>query len=160
MINNENAELSVDNLKLFVGKNYEYFEKKWAIIEESKSKRAWNWAAFFGGVFWMAYRKMYFYSWIFIGAIVVETLLEYAFSFPAKYSNALNIGISMTFGMQANYWYKLHVEKKIKEISFSNSNEDLKIELAKQGGTNIAAGIAFTVGMIALLYLVGVVAEG
>lgn len=46
-----------ENLKLFIGKNYEYFFKKWTIAEKRRSKLSWNWAAFLLGFSWMAYRK-------------------------------------------------------------------------------------------------------
>lgn len=148
-----------ESLELFIGKNYDYFTRKWAIAEQKKSKQSWNWAAFLLGFAWMAYRKMYLYSWIFIGVIIVEILCEYAFNLPDKLSNAINIGIAVTFGWQGNYLYKLHAEKKIKEITAMNSPEQAKIELAKQGGTNIGAAIGFVVALAAIMLLVIVVAE-
>jgi len=108
---------------------------------------------------WMAYRKMYLYSWIFIGVVIVEILCEYAFGLPDKLSNAVNFGIAVTFGWQGNYWYKLHVEKKVKEITAMNAPEQAKIELARQGGTNVGAAIGFFVVLLALIVLVAVVAE-
>lgn len=147
-----------ENLKLFIGKNYGYFFKKWAIAEERKSKLSWNWAAFLLGFSWMAYRKMYRYSWLFIGLLVVETLCEYILSVPESMSRALNVSIAATFGSQGNAWYKLHVEKKVKEIAAMNSPEKAKVKLEEQGGTSIGAAIGFAVVLFALLFLVNVVA--
>ena len=152
----QQVETGDEAAKLFVGKNYEYFVNKWAIAEQKKSKQSWNWAAFFLGVAWMAYRKMYLYSWIFIGVVAVGTLCEYALGFPDKLSNAINVAIAITFGFQGNYWYKLHVEKKVKEITATNTPEQAKIELSRQGGTSIGAAI---VAPLAILILVVVVAE-
>lgn len=145
--------------KIFVAKNYEYFLRKWEIAEQKKGKLSWNWAAFLLGFSWMAYRKMYLYSWIFIGVVIVEILCEYAFGFPDKLSNAINIGIAATFGSQGNSWYKLHVERKVKEITAMVTPEQAKIELARQGGTSIGAAIGFVVAFFAIVFLVVFIAE-
>lgn len=146
-------------LKIFVGKNYEYYQHKWEIAEQKKGKQSWNWAAFLLAFSWMAYRKMYFYSWIFIGAVGIETLCEYAFGLSDMLSNAITIGIAGPFGLLGNYWYKLHVEKTVKEITTTNTPEQAKIELARQGGTSIGAAIGFAVALLAMVILVAVVAE-
>lgn len=39
----------------------EYYEKAFSRLEET-GKHTWNWAAFFGGITWMLYRKMYLYA--------------------------------------------------------------------------------------------------
>lgn len=141
--------------KAFVGGNYDYFRNKW-----SKSNSSWNWAAFLIGFAWLPYRKMYLYSSIFVAVIVLEILFEYAFDLPQAVSNAVNIGIAVTFGMQGNYWYRLHVEKKVKEIRALNSPQNAKIEVARQGGTNIGAAIGFLIAFILIMFLVVIVAEG
>lgn len=147
-----------ENLKLFIGKNYEYFFKKWTIAEKRKSKLSWNWAAFLLGFSWMAYRKMYRYSWLFIGLVVVEAICEYIFNVPESVSCALNVSIAATFGSQGNAWYKLHVEKKVNEITTMNPPEKAKVELEEQGGASIGAAIGFAVALFVRLFLVGVVA--
>jgi hypothetical protein len=155
------AELTLgdESARIFVGKNYDYFLRKWGIAEQKKSKQSWNWAAFLVGFAWMAYRKMYLYSWIFVGVVIVETLCEYAFGLPEKLSNAINLGIAATFGWQGNSWYKRHVEQKVKEITKMNTPEQAKLELVRQGGTNIGAAIGFFVALVAIITLVLAVAE-
>lgn len=145
--------------KIFVAKNYEYFLRKWEIGDQNKSKQSWNWAAFLLGFSWMAYRKMYLYSWIVIGVVIVEILCEYAFGFPDNLSKAINLAILATIGWQGNSWYKIHVEKKVKEITAMNTPEQAKIELVRQGGTSIGAAIGFVVALLAIIILVTVVAE-
>ena len=39
----------------------EYYEKAFDRLEKT-GKHTWNWAAFFGGITWMLYRKMYLYG--------------------------------------------------------------------------------------------------
>lgn len=141
--------------RVFVGKNYDYFQSKWR-----KGNSAWNWAAFLIGFAWLPYRKMYLYSFIFMGCVVLEFLCEYAFDLPQSVSNAINIGIAVTFGIQGNYWYRLHVEKMVKEITARNTPQNAHIEAIRKGGTNFGAAIGFVVTFICILILVFVVAEG
>ena len=146
-----------ENVKLFVGANYDYFLKKWEIFEHDKGVRAWNWIALLFGFFWMSYRKMYLYSWIFIGSVIVEGLLEFWFKFPDSFTRALYMGVNATFMVYGNYWYKLHVEKKLKEITAMNPPDQVKNELARQGGTSVGAAIGFFMAFIAASYLLYVV---
>jgi uncharacterized protein YecT (DUF1311 family) len=145
-----------DASKIFVGKDYDYYLRKWEIAEQKKSKNSWNLFAFLFGFAWMAYRKMYLYSLIFIGVIAVEILCEYAFDFPDRFTNAINITIPVITGFLGNSWYKYHVKKKFKEITANtlNSPEKVKIELIRQGGTSIGAAIGF----IAIFIAVAVIA--
>ena len=142
-----------ESSKIFIGKNYDYFLRKWEIAEQKKSKTSWNWAAFVFGGAWMAYRKMYIYSWIFLGVVVLEILCEYAFGFPEKFSNIINISIAVTVGLQGNSLYKQHVEKKTREIIAMNTPDQAQNELVRQGGTNIGATIGFIVALIAIAML-------
>jgi hypothetical protein len=41
----------------------EYYEKVFDRLERT-GKHTWNWAAFFGGITWMLYRKMYLYAFV------------------------------------------------------------------------------------------------
>ena len=42
-------------------KSVEYYEKAFSRLEET-GKHTWNWAAFFGGITWLLYRKTYLYA--------------------------------------------------------------------------------------------------
>ena len=149
-------------LEIFVGKNYDYYKRKWGIIIGlNKSHNSWNWAAFFFVVFWMPYRKMYLYSFVYLSALIIETLFEYAVKIPntSVLSYAINIAISVMVGLYGNYWYKFHAEKRVKEIIATNTPERVKIELARQGGTSIVAVIGYTILLLAAAVLVTVVGE-
>ena len=95
-------------LEIFVGKNYEYYKRKWEIIVQNKSHISWNWAAFFFVTLWMPYRKMYLYSFVYLSALIIETLFEYAVKIPhtSILSYAINIAIWVIVGLYGNYWYK------------------------------------------------------
>lgn len=158
---NQNAPTSVgeEAMSLFVGKNYEYFKRKWEIAEGKKNKQSWNLAAFIFGFSWMAYRKMYLYSWVFIGVVMVELLCEFAFALPDRMSNAINIAIAISFGKFGNYLYKHHAEKKIKEICALSAPDQVDKELRSHGGTNIVAALGFVAAFVAIMILVSVVAN-
>jgi hypothetical protein len=96
---------------------------------------------------------MYKYSWIIIGVIALDVFCEINFGLPEKFSSFLNTAIFAGCGLYGNDLYKSHVENKIKEIETTHSGDQLEIELARQGGTNLAAALAFTLGLILVLAL-------
>jgi hypothetical protein len=145
-------------LRLFVGTNYGYYAKMWKPEEQpleplwtppSDPKDSWNWAALFLGPTWMAYRKMYVYSLMFIAAAVVVAICAQAFD-SRLFSAVISFAIAGLCGYQGNHWYKLHAEKKLREIAPSGaSDEAVRLRLVKEGGTN--KGAAAAVFAVALL---------
>ena len=135
---------------LFVGLKYEsYYQAQFEKITPKKQYAGFNIAAFFLGVVWLFYRKMYSYGFMAIGLIVaigiVEILLEIE-------SSGANIGLAVAFGMFGNTLYKHHVDQQIAKIrQFGNSN--VNTELENRGGTNIVAGsilLVIWLGLVAL----------
>ncbi|WP_457638579.1 DUF2628 domain-containing protein, partial [Persephonella sp.] len=51
-----------EKYRLFIGKNADYHIEKFKKFEETGGALSWNWAAFFLGIVWMLYRKMYLYG--------------------------------------------------------------------------------------------------
>jgi len=142
-------------LRLFVGKNYDYYAKKWNLREPGGTKNSWNWAALFLVVNWTAYRKMYFYSWGFIVLCVVEAICERAFGLPLMVSNAVNVLLAIGNGAWGNGHYKLHVEEKLGKITpTGTSNEAIRMRVVKEGGTNLGAAVAFSFGVMIMLMIV------
>ena len=63
-------------LKTFVGEKFAYYQQKWQ--HAPGQFKGFNIAAFFLGVFWLIYRKMYLYVAIFLGLILFWiSLLKY-----------------------------------------------------------------------------------
>src|SRR5207253_3232704 len=138
-------------LRTFVGKNYEYYSRKWAEAEQKPNKNSWNWAAFFLSPWWTAYRKMYRYAWIPLAVVVV-------FGLPGGVATAISVAIAVTYGLQGNRWYRTHAEQKIKQItSTGGSDETMRLRVAKEGGTSAGAVIAFVGAFLVLLFAVGFV---
>src|ERR1700733_2644909 len=64
-------------IEAFVGRKSGYYLERWHdALEREGRAEGMNWAAFFLGGFWMAYRKMYRAAVIFWGLILLEGILE------------------------------------------------------------------------------------
>jgi hypothetical protein len=147
-------------IQIFIGKNHGYFERKWKEAAQRKHQLSWNWAAFLVGFGWMGYRKMYRYSWIFIGVVAAEMIAELAIGVPSAITSSINFGIAIGFGLKGNAWYQQHVNQRVDQILASHTPEQARIELARQGGTNIGAAVGFVAALLVLLGMIGVIAEG
>ena len=135
---------------LFVGAKYEsYYQAQFEKITPKKQYAGFNIAAFFLGVVWLFYRKMYRYGFMAIGLIVAIGIVEILLGIE---SSGANIGLAVAFGMFGNTLYKHHVDQQIAKIrQFGNSN--VNTELENRGGTNIVAGsilLVIWLGLVAL----------
>ena len=70
-----NEQLNI--LSLFIQKNQDFYEKKFKKMEETGKSISWNWAAFFMGIYWMIYRKMYFKAGAFFILSLVASSTPY-----------------------------------------------------------------------------------
>ena len=135
---------------LFVGAKYaSYYQAQFEKITPKKQYAGFNIAAFFLGVVWLFYRKMYSYGFMAIGLIVaigiVEILLEIE-------SSGANIGLAVAFGMFGNTLYRHHVDQQIAKTRQLGSGS-VNTELENRGGTNIVAGsilLVIWLGLVAL----------
>lgn len=135
---------------LFVGAKYEsYYQAQFEKITPRKQYAGFNIAAFFLGVVWLFYRKIYSYGFMAIGLIVVIGMVEILLGIE---SSGANIGLAVAFGMFGKILYKHHVDQQIAKIrQFGNSN--VNTELENRGGTNIVAGsilLVIWLGLVAL----------
>ena len=121
--------VSESNLATFVGDNMAFYQAKWQkAAENNNNPMSWNTAAFFLGVVWLVYRKMYSYALIFVAMI------------------------ALGFGFYGNALYQMHANKKIAEIVATYPPEQVDAELKAQGGVN-AAG-AWAVGLFLIAFVV------
>ena len=122
---------------LFVGAKYEsYYQAQFEKITPKKQYAGFNIAAFFLGVVWLFYRKMYSYGFMAIGLIVVIGMVEIILAIE---SSGANIGLAVAFGMFGNTLYKHHVDQQIAKIHQLGSGS-VHTELENRGGTNLIAG--------------------
>jgi hypothetical protein len=134
---------------IFVGLKYPYYEVKWAALEARASSYSWNWAAFFWGPLWMAYRKMYAYAWAYFALVCFAQVVLHLLAGPSPVSL---VG-SFLVGFHGNAWYKQHVDKRLAEIQRISSPQTADLELIRQGGTSVGA----VVGFVLLLFALGVI---
>jgi len=66
-------EIADDEILNFAQKNANYYLLKWRVMEITQSRISWNWASCLFGVFWLVYRKMYFYALAVMAFIFVES---------------------------------------------------------------------------------------
>ena len=135
---------------LFVGAKYEsYYQAQFEKITPKKQYAGFNIAAFFLGVVWLFYRKMYSYGFMSIGLIVVIGIVEIILGIE---SSGANIGLAVAFGMFGNTLYKYHVDQQIAKIHQLGSGS-VHTELENRGGTNLIAGsilLVMWLGLVAL----------
>ncbi|MGB4811426.1 MAG: DUF2628 domain-containing protein [Methylophilaceae bacterium] len=147
------ANQSANETETFVGKNYAYYEKKWANAAVSSIK-GFNVAAFFLGIIWLVYRKMYLYAAIVVGILIIDAVIESYFPLPEAMGKAVTWATAAVFGLLGNTWYKTHVDKKIAEIKATTPPEQIVAELAKRGGVNPQAAWALGIFFIIVIVLV------
>ena len=146
-------------LRTFIGKNYEYYSRKWGEADQRSSKNTWNWAAFFLSLWWTAYRKLYRYAALLLGLFVFEVAGENFFGLPSGLFTLVNIGVAIAFGLQANRWYKVHAEQKLAEIAPGDRSDELsRTRLEQAGGTSAGAVVGFTAALIVFGLAIGFVA--
>ena len=122
---------------LFVCAKYEsYYQAQFEKITPKKQYAGFNIAAFFLGVVWLFYRKMYRYGFMAIGLIVVIGMVEI---FLGIESSGANIGLAVAFGMFGNTLYRHHVDQQIAKIRQLGSG-NVHTELENRGGTNLIVG--------------------
>ncbi len=133
----------------FIGKNSDYYLQKWGFTNGVVTKEtSWNWAAFFFGIFWLGYRKMYRYIIIFLASFLaldlLLLLLNVNVAFLCAMDQAIGIGISITLGLFGNYFYYLHGRRKIRELKTAKLTN--KRDLARIGGTS-GLGVLLVAGL-------------
>lgn len=135
--------MDTEAIQTFIGKKHDYFLGKWEQAQRNNRTMSWNWPAFLIGPVWLAYRKMYAYTWMVIGFIVLESVVEYALDLPSQVGSGVGIAIGVVLGMHGNHLYKLHVHKKVKEITTTARTDLVDDQLRRRGGTSVPAVFAY-----------------
>ncbi len=131
-------------MRIFIGKNADYYLPKFEVFERTGSAVSWNWAAFGFGIFWMVYRKMYLYAFLAMLLMFFLNVIEVSLRLSSLLSFFLSLWLWIGFGMFGNYLYYLHVKKKVMEIMIQYPKEDEQILiLQKEGGTSWLAVFVF-----------------
>ncbi|MDO4770184.1 MAG: GYF domain-containing protein [Brachymonas sp.] len=149
-----------DPLALFVGENYPFYARRWAESDQRfGGKLSWNWAAFFLGPIWLVYRKMYAHCAALLAASLALTALAQASGVSVedilKWQMHAGPAISFLLGLFGNWLYRLHAQRKVRQIIEANGqSEQVRLLLARQGGVNLTTALALLT-LVMLIWLMG-----
>ncbi len=143
-------------VRAFIGKEADYYLKKWQPILEGRSQRAgFNWAAFLLTGLWLPYRKMFKWAFIFCGIILIENFLKFFYTFGLLFTPEPPIALDILEGLMflatniicgtfGNIWYLSHTRKAISEIRRQGWQDEAYLQsLSKSGGTSLSKSLGF-----------------
>lgn len=140
----------VNELNLFIQKNQNFYEEKFRKMDDSGKSISWNWAAFFMGIYWMIYRKMYFKA----GAFFILSLVS---SSTPYIGGILNLAVLIGIGVYANALYQDQIRVNMEKTK-GLLPEAKEIIAKKKGGTNLPLAIGLyavqTILAIIVLFMV------
>lgn len=140
----------VNELNLFIQKNQNFYEEKFRKMDDSGKSISWNWAAFFMGIYWMIYRKMYFKA----GAFFILSLVA---SSTPYIGGILNLAVLIGIGVYANALYQDQIRVNMEKTK-GLLPEAKEIIAKKKGGTNLPLAIGLyavqTILAIIVLFMV------
>lgn len=162
-----------DTQSIFASANKEelyaaYFQKSSAYylkrLEEYKkgNKTIFNVYAFFFGIFWLMYRKMYKEAVIIILILFVEGVLENAVlkNLPQQTQTSidriLTIFFALVIGTAANSWYFRKAEKAVNDVTQQELDRDAQLKaIEAKGGVSywFLLLLIATVGGVVLYFL-------
>lgn len=136
----------LNEVSLFIQKNQKFYEEKFRKIYETGKSRSWNWAAFFMGIYWMIYRKMYFKA----GAFFILSLVA---SSTPYIGVILKFAVLVGIAIYANALYLDHINENIEKINilFPDSKD---VIIKKIGGTNLPLALGIYVVHNLLLVII------
>ncbi|PKR77848.1 hypothetical protein CEY16_07925 [Halalkalibacillus sediminis] len=122
--------------ELFTQKRSDYYIDKWFKKGVAENKTSWNWPAFFLGIFWLGYRKMYEMIFAILGIWLALDFFAYATGiYTTGFDYLVAIISYVLFGIYGNYFYYMRAEKKLeaaKDLDGSYNRQQLKTS----GGTS------------------------
>ena len=141
----QHNSVTTDELATFVGPRAERYQKRWKKIDPAKKllRPSWNWPAFFFTMFWLSYRKMYWYAAGWSLAFLIASTIDKSFMLAGP----------IILGVFSNAWYYRYARRKIQKIKSSISEPTAQLSaIQKAGGTSLVAmfiSIVLYVGLAA-----------
>ncbi|SDB87089.1 DUF4064 domain-containing protein [Shouchella lonarensis] len=104
--------------RLYVGKKYDYYTKKWDQKgKNSNRKYSFNVAGFFGTYLWAAGRGMYWPTAIVIILVCLDNILEAWTGFSALIDlRLMGTPVMAVFGLLGNHFYHKSMQKKVEAM--------------------------------------------
>lgn len=135
----------VNEVNLFIQRNQKFYEEKFKKMNDTGKSASWNWAAFFLGVYWMVYRKMYFKAVAFFILSLVASSTPYI-------GGILNFAVLVGIGIYGNALYMDHVDGNIEKVDVLFS-DDKEVIIKKIGGTNLPLALGLYIVVIFCIFL-------
>lgn len=130
-----------------IGKNSDYYVRKFQEMKSQDKQISWNWAAFLVPVLWLLSRKML------LIAVLVDVILQIFLAVDGALGLIMTLAAAVVFGVFGNYIYMNYVDKKAEEAK--NMAEPSKTEfIEKKGGTsNLYLAIGLIINFVVALWL-------
>ena len=140
----------INEVNLFIQKNQKFYEEKFRKMDDTGKSISWNWAAFFMGIYWMIYRKMYFKAAAFFVLSSVASSTPYI-------GGILNLAVLVGIAIYANALYLDHVRGNVNKVE-EIFPEEKELIIQKMGGTNLPLALAIGIGhyLYTFVVLIGV----
>lgn len=148
------------DMQVFIGKNQDYYFKKFQKFNIKNGKVSWNFASAFLGAYWYAYRKMYLIQFLyyviyiftvgFLGVLIaglfskahISTLVVAFMPFLILFIPCVISGI---FG---NYIYKSHVERHVQIARYMDAYMKQNYLMKKGGTSGVAVFVLIGIGLL------------
>ncbi len=152
------------DLRAFVGNKADHYLKKWApMIEGRDDEASFSLPACLLTSLWLAYRKMYRFTLIYYGIILLKSIAEAAFfagllgrtQAPSGFALLTTVGTSIIFGVYGNRWYFSHAKQVVADVRTHGLEAQAhEAMLAKRGGTSLVAALGLSFMFIVILFVV------
>lgn len=148
--------LTKEEAEAFIGNNAYFYMEEWR-EHGGKTLKGWNWAAFFLGIEWMAYRKMYVEAVLTFLAVSVTSialnLLLGLLGLPWGLGKALGDLFRLVLGILGNLLYRNKALRSVRKTGALDEPSRLSY-LKSKGGTSaigVVGCVAIEVIMLLLL---------
>ncbi|MDU3922888.1 MAG: DUF2628 domain-containing protein [Klebsiella pneumoniae] len=136
-----------------VGGNFPIYRQRWRLDQGiATGSGTWHWPAFLLGPIWMMYRRMYRLAAMWVGLLLLISVVETLLDVPEGVSLVITIALSVTTGVFGNSWYLAHCQRLIAQSRAVTGGDDarLRSELTARGGTSVVATLIAIVIAVAL----------
>ncbi len=145
-------------LAAFVGGKSSFYLEKWAHkIRGGEGSSGFSIGAFFLGLLYFLYRKMYLYALLLFGAQFVLIGISIGIALagaPEILNNILGFGFNLFVSFKAHDWYYQHACNKIEEAKAEgHDGAQLLQVLSERGGTNLWLPLLVVFGVIGITFM-------
>jgi hypothetical protein len=120
-----------------IGRNAEYYLRRWRTMDAEGSAIAWNWPACLLNLFWFGYRKIWPAMIAMMVALVAASLVGAAVG-AGQIAFLLTIGLSFVTGAFGNWLYRRQIARLVADTAALPSAAQLEA-LKSRGGISIPA---------------------